>query len=116
MNRTFIVIVLAIAASCTYLFTLAQSSVSKATAQASKKYSYAVLYFHDQWDRIGNPKNMWVNSDHVNDALKAKIKNFKYTDDALNALGADGWQLISAFSTGTDPGTEYSYYLMKPAN
>lgn len=45
MNRTFIVIVLAIAASCTYLFTLAQSSVSKATAQASKKYSYAVLYF-----------------------------------------------------------------------
>ena len=96
---------------------IAQNTGSKATSGTKKKYAYAILYYDDEWDRVGgNPKRHSVNCDYIKDDLKNKIKSVKYTDDALNLLGEDGWELISVVTEKLNLGTEYIHYLKKEIN
>lgn len=116
MKKKITIVSLVAAVSVTVMFTLAQTAGNRAPASGNKKFVYALLYFHDQWDIIGRPQNMWVNSAYISDELKAKVKNCKDTDDALNALGAEGWELVSVINERTSSGTEYDHYLRKAAN
>lgn len=116
MKNKIAIVALAAAISVTVMFAFAQTTGNKTPAPGNKKFVYALFYFHDEWDIIGRPQNMWVNSAYVSDALKAKVKNCKYTADALNALGAEGWELVSVINERTSSGTEYDHYLKKAVN
>lgn len=92
----------------------AQTTTTRTETSSHKKYVYAELYLNDLWDRAGgNPREMWVNSSHVSDQMKQTIKTKKYTNDALDLLGADGWELITVNVIEVSLGSQYQLYLKK---
>ncbi len=92
----------------------AQTTAARTTESNRKNYAYAELYFDDLWDRAGgNPREMWVNSSHISNELKTAIKTKKYTDDALNLLGAAGWELVTVNVIDVSLGHQYQLYLKK---
>lgn len=116
MKKKITIIAFVAAISVTVMFALAQTTGNKLPAPGNKKFVYAELCLHDEWDVLGRPQNMWVNSDHVSNALKTQVKNLKYTSDALDVLGAEGWELVSVINERTSTGTEYDHYLKKAVN
>ncbi|MFT3948418.1 MAG: DUF4177 domain-containing protein [Agriterribacter sp.] len=116
MKRKIIIVAFVAAISLTVMFVLAQTAGNRTPAPGNKKFVYAVFYFSDEWNILIKSQSMWVNSDYISSELNAKVKNCKYTDDALNALGAEGWELVSVINERTAQGTEYYHYLKKAVN
>lgn len=77
--------------------------------QTKTKFIYAELIYQ----RIYAESKFFINGRNVSESLKKSVAQVKYTDEALDLLGADGWELTAAYKKDINSGSEYFYYLKK---
>lgn len=75
----------------------------------STKFIYAELICQ----RIYGESNFFVNGKNVSERSKKSVAQAKYRDEALDILGADGWELTAAYEKEINSGSEYFFYLKK---
>lgn len=92
---------------------IAQNTARKPDNTGTKKvfYSYVVEAFS------GKTSSFFASGNSISDKLGKDIKTAKYTQDALDYMGAEGWELVSVtsreFQTMLDGGLEVVYYFKK---
>ena len=57
-----------------------------------------------------------VNGKTVSESLKKSVEQAKYTNDALEIMGQDGWELVTTTARNFDNGFEIYYYFKKETN
>ena len=75
----------------------------------STKFIYAELIYQ----RIYAESKFFVNGKNVSESSKKSVAQAKYSDEALDILGADGWELTAAYKREINSGSEYFFYLKK---
>lgn len=96
---------------------IAQNTIHKPAQPVKKKYVYAMLYYQNEWDRIGgNPRQKFVDGNNVPDDVSQKVSKSKSVAEALDYLGADGWELVSTVIRDINTGEEHIHYLKKELN
>ncbi|HMU45791.1 MAG TPA: hypothetical protein PKC72_05435 [Chitinophagaceae bacterium] len=96
---------------------IAQNANSKSAQSVKKKYVYAMLYYQNEWDRIGgNPREKFVESNNVPQEVSQKVSKSKSVYEALDYLGAEGWELVSTVIRDINTGEEHIHYLKKELN
>lgn len=90
----------------TYTLTEGTPSVSD---NPSSVFMYAELVYQHKFGGDA----IWVNSNNVSPNTKALIQKAKYSDEALDLLGNEGWELVSAITRNFDGGFEIYFYLKK---
>lgn len=96
---------------------IAQNTNQKPVQPVKKKYAYAMLYYQNEWDRIGgNPRQKFVDSNNVPEDISQKVSKSKSVYEALDYLGADGWELVTTVIREINTGEEHIHYLKKEIN
>lgn len=111
-KKVFIISCIVIITAITTI-TLAQNTGNK-PLQAKKKFIYSRLYYNYLWDKIGDNKHEYF-AKGVLDDLSKKISTMNLTD-AMNLMGADGWELVSSYHEEINLGTQYAYIFKKEVN
>ena len=89
--------------NCNYL------GVKEKPFDTSTKFIYAELIYQ----RIYAESKFFVNGKNVSESSKKSVAQAKYSDEALDILGADGWELTAAYKREINSGSEYFFYLKK---
>lgn len=77
-----------------------------------KKFLYAELV----WQMSYSVEKVWVNGKSVSQEVKNRVAVAKYRDVALEAMGDDGWELVSTVTRNIDYGFEVFFYFKKGGN
>lgn len=112
MKKKIIIISLLLTAVAITTITLAQNTGNK-TTQSKKKFIYSRLYYNYLWDKIGDNKHEYF-AQGVSQEASKKIAAMNLTE-AMNFMGADGWELVSAYTDEISLGTQYAYIFKKEA-
>ncbi len=94
----------------------AQNTGNKPAQSNKKKYSYAILYYLDKWEIAGNPIEIIVEGSLISSELSNKVRKTKNLDEALEFMGAEGWELESALIRKIMQGEEFIHYMRKELN
>lgn len=95
-------------------FALAQTNTNMGNSKNSKKFVYAYVY-----EKYNGTKSSFDGSgDAVSTATISKIVASKYSTQALDAMGAEGWELVSVternYQKGwAEEGISTTYYFKK---
>lgn len=94
---------------------IAQTVGSKSPGSVKKKYTYSTVYFNDYWDKIGGDRyQCWANGgDYISSALMSSVGKCTDAVTALNLMGNDNWELVTAYDQAIQFGTQYTYIFKK---
>jgi hypothetical protein len=113
MKKKIIIISLLLTTIGITTIVLAQSTGNK-TTQSKKKFIYSRLYYNYLWDKAGTSNKHEYFAQGVPQEISNKISAMNLTD-AMNFMGADGWELVSAYTDEISLGTQYAYIFKKEA-
>lgn len=82
---------------------------TNSSSPISQTYVYAELVYQ----RNFGSDTFWVSGSSVSESTRGLVQKVKYSVEALNALGSDGWELKSTVTRNFDGGFEIYYYLEK---
>ncbi|MEC7265587.1 MAG: hypothetical protein VXW38_17725 [Bacteroidota bacterium] len=80
---------------------------------APKMFPSKFVYAELVYQRKFGSDMLWVNGDNVSDELKSSIQKIKTSTEALDFLGNEGWELLTAVTRNFDGGFEIYFYLKK---
>lgn len=84
-------------------------NLGKSVLRASPKFAYAELLYQ----RMYGEDKFTANGKNLSETIKKSITQVKYRDEALELLGADGWELASTVIREINSGFEIFYYFKK---